>query len=149
MSSLETACCLDAGHQAGRNLEFGLTPAQQKVADELVSAVPLGNVFLLRAKAGMGRTSILQYVQSLCGGVLLGAGAFIDSLLDRKTGDIEEALFRLLNEALDENELVFLDDLHLITRVTDACDYPRTNLINIVLTAVLERLGKEAGVRYR
>ncbi|HEX4230391.1 MAG TPA: ATP-binding protein [Bryobacteraceae bacterium] len=141
MSSLETACSLDAGYQVGKNFEFRLTTAQQKAADELLAALPVGNIFLLRGKAGMGRTGILRRVHSIWGGVLLGAGAFIDSLLDRKTGDIEEALFRLLNAALDENELVFLDDLHLITRVTDACDYPRTNLLNVVLTAVLERLG--------
>jgi SpoVK/Ycf46/Vps4 family AAA+-type ATPase len=141
MSSLETTS--DATHLDGRDFEFRLTPAQQTAADELMAALPAGNVFLLRAKAGMGRTSVLRYVHSVRGGALLDAGSFVDSLLDGKTGDIEEALFRMVNAALDENDFVLMDDLHLITRMTEACDYPRTYLLDAVLTALLERLGSK------
>ncbi|HEX4810799.1 MAG TPA: ATP-binding protein [Bryobacteraceae bacterium] len=143
MYSVQTAACPIAGYESDECFDINLTPSQQKAADALLAAIPVGNVFVLRGKPGVGRTRILRHIHAQLGGVLVGATGFIDSLLMLDAGGIEEAVFRFLSGTLDENDLVLMDDLHLITNITNSCDYPRTNLIDIVLTALLERAGKK------
>jgi len=114
-----------------------LTPAQQQAANCLLGGLPAGDVFVLRAKPGMGKTTVLRYLHAQAGGTLLGIRQFLEELMARGPEAIEESFLRVLDDALAKFDLVFVDDLHLITNVVENCDYQRTYLLDAALTAVL------------
>lgn len=117
--------------------EFILTPAQQETAAGLLSGIERSDVVSLRGGCGRGRTTILRSLHRQTGGVLLGVREFIAALMSRSQAGVEEAFVEALGAALARHDLVLLDDLHLITRVTNGCDYPRTCLLDAALTALL------------
>ncbi len=114
-----------------------LTPAQQEAANGLLGGIPKGSVFMLRAERGLGRTTVLRKVHAAAGGALVGAQELMRSLASREPAGIEEALVETIENALSGNDIAIVDDLHLITHVTTACDYPRTYLLDIALLAAL------------
>lgn len=117
---------------------FPLTAAQQRAAEGLLSAIPTGCAFALSANAGMGSTTVLRYVHGVRGGAFLGIRQFLRELRDRQPLALEEALLDLMDQAMHDHELVIMDDLHLIHAVAQSCSYPRGELLNGVLTAVLD-----------
>ncbi len=114
-----------------------LTPAQQRAATGLLGGIARGDVVVLRGECGRGKTTVLGHVQACLGGVLLGAREFLSRLMTRRPEAVEEAFLDLIESALDQYELVMLDDLQLITAVVNGCDYPRAYLLDVALTAVL------------
>ncbi len=116
--------------------QIRLAPAQQDAADRLSSAISKGDIFILRAQPGMGRTTVLSHVHGVVGGVFLGARQFLDELTARAPEAIEEAFLAMLDHALTDNDLVIVDDLHLVTMVVDSCSYTRSYLLDAALTAV-------------
>jgi len=114
-----------------------LAPAQQDAADRLASGLSKGDIFILRGQPGMGRTTVLAHVHSAAGGVLLGVRQFLKELTARTPEAIEEAFLAMLDRALVDADLVFVDDLHLVTAIVNGCDYPRTYLLDAALTAVM------------
>jgi hypothetical protein len=52
---------------------------------------------------------------------------------------IEEAFVSLMDRALDHHDFVILDDLHLIAAAVTGCCYPRSCLMDVALTAILDR----------
>jgi hypothetical protein len=50
---------------------------------------------------------------------------------------LEEAFLQMIEEALATHDIVIVDDLHLVTQVTDNCDYPRAFLLDAALTAII------------
>jgi transitional endoplasmic reticulum ATPase len=114
-----------------------LTPAQNAAASELLKSLSLGGAFALRAASGMGRTTVLKHVQSTVGGALLGMRQFIDMLMVRRPDAIEQAFVEMLEEALLAHQVVLVDDLHLLTAITDSFNYGRTGLLNAALEAIL------------
>jgi hypothetical protein len=117
--------------------EVILSPAQQTAADCLLNGIPVGDVFVLRSAPGMGRSTILRKVHSVLGGAFVGVRQFIDALSARQPEAIEEAFLNAIEEVLASNNLVTVDDLHLVTSVVDNCDYPRSYLLDAALTAML------------
>ena len=101
-----------------------LSPAQQRAFHGLRREMEVADVVLLKALPGSGRTTILQRLQEISGGVLLGAVAR------------EEAFLQMLEQALARHEVVIVDDLHVVTRIVSG-DYPRALLFDAALTAIL------------
>jgi transitional endoplasmic reticulum ATPase len=117
--------------------QIRLAPAQQEAADRLSSSLPKGDIFILRGQPGMGRTTVLSHVHRIAGGAFLGVRQFIEELAARSPEAIEEAFLAILDRALTESDVVIVDDLHLVTAIANGCDYPRSNLLDVALTAVM------------
>jgi len=84
----------------------------------------------------MGRTSILREVNAVLGGVFAGAGDFARLLTTRQPAAIEESFLQTVDACLDRGDLVVFDHLNLILDVVDACSYPRSKLLETMLTAL-------------
>jgi transitional endoplasmic reticulum ATPase len=119
--------------------ELSLAPAQRLAENNLIDGLTTDGVdaLVLRGDAGLGKTTILESVQQTAGGILLGMEQFADVLVERHPGAIEEAFRDLIEYALASHDLVIVDDLHLVTSVAGGCSYPRENLLDAMLTAVL------------
>jgi predicted AAA+ superfamily ATPase len=101
--------------------------------------IPVGSVFALEGEAGMGRTLILGEVHRACGGALLGMRQFIASLQSHLPAAIEEAFVKMMEQAMADHDLILVDDLHLVMNTVASCSYPRAELFNAALTAVLDQ----------
>jgi transitional endoplasmic reticulum ATPase len=120
-----------------------LTPAQQPAAEALRSGLACGNVIVLQGDIGLGKTTVLKQLQKETGGLLLGMREFIHALDVQEPYAIEEAWVRLMEASVAQSDLVIVDDLHLIVNVVESFNYPRANLFNAAITAVLENAGAE------
>jgi hypothetical protein len=117
--------------------QMELTPVQEAARNGLLGGIPAGGVFVLRGQPGMGRTTILQKAHAVTGGALLGVRQIMTESGGLQPWAIEEAFLEMLDNALLRHELVFVDDLHLVTSAGESCDYARTYLLDAALTAAL------------
>lgn len=115
---------------------ISLTPVQRGAFEGLSAGISKGQTLVLRGRAGFGKTTILRKIAEVYGGTLLGAREFLEALKLHQPSALEEAFLSLMDQALEDNPLVIVDDLHLITAVTENCEYPRQGLLHAVLTAV-------------
>lgn len=118
-----------------------LTPSQQEAANGLRRAFGCGNVVVLAGDVGLGKTAVLRDFHAAAGGVFLGMREFLRALECREPLALEEAWVQLVESSFEKHDLVILDDVHLISAVVDGYSYPRTNLWDCALTAVLEQMG--------
>lgn len=103
-----------------------LSPTQRDAHDQLVAALPAGNIFELRSKPGRGRTTVLSSIHAAKGGAFLTVRDFVDRLNTRHPLALDEALYEVLLDALREHDCVIVDDFHVATAVTRGCGfYPR------------------------
>ena len=114
-----------------------LTPVQQQAFDGLLSRIPVGDVLVLRGNAGSGKTTILERIKGTCGATFLGMRQFMDALRTGSPQAIEESFLEVMEQALSTADSVILDDFHLISNVVDSRGYPRPNLLDIALSALL------------
>jgi ATP-dependent 26S proteasome regulatory subunit len=118
--------------------------AQSKAAEGLLEGCGhSGGVLVLRGAAGSGKTTVLEWLHSTSGGVLLGAGQYMHAIDEGSPDAIEESFLRMIEEAMQQHDLVLVDDLHLLVNVVQRYHYPRSHLLDAALTAILA----EAGVR--
>jgi transitional endoplasmic reticulum ATPase len=117
--------------------EIALSPAQHKAYRGLLGGIQRGDICVLRGDAGSGRTTILYKLHASEGGALLSIRDFMESLKAHEPVAIEEAFLDMIETAIAANGLVVVDDLDLVTRITEGCDYPRAHLIDAALTALL------------
>ncbi len=129
-----------------RQPEIVLSPAQRRAFEGLLNGNAAGNVLFLKARPGSGRTSILRKLHGTIGGAILGVRDFMHSLSSRWPAAIEEAFLRRIEQALAHQNIVVVDDLHLVTQAAAACDYPRALLLDASLTAIV---GEAAALRKR
>ena len=115
-----------------------LTPVQRLAVERALAGIQAGGLVVLKASHGAGRTTVLRSVQSATRGALIGAREFMAVLSAHQAAAIEEAFVSLIDSALDRHDMVILDDFHLINDVVDACDYPRSRLLEVALTAILD-----------
>jgi tRNA A37 threonylcarbamoyladenosine biosynthesis protein TsaE len=115
-----------------------LTPAQQHAYEGVLAGLQVGSIVGLRGDAGSGRTTLLRRLHRELGGALVEAREFLDQMRDRHPLAMEEAFGAVLGAALRANDLVLVDDLHLITNVVGSCAhfYPRQNYLDVPLTAL-------------
>jgi adenylate kinase family enzyme len=111
-----------------------LTPAQEQALQWLLGAIPAADVLVLRGRAGAGKSTILARVHAARGGTLLSLRPLMRSLASHQ---VEDALLRTIERALDTDNLVIVDDLHMITRIVGSRDYARTYLLDAALTSIL------------
>jgi hypothetical protein len=123
--------------------EIALTPIQRIAADGLREALKSGGTLILRGRPGAGKTTVLQWLHAACGGALLCAGHFTQSVGEGSPHVIEESFLRMIEESMERHDLLLIDDLHLVTTVVQRHWYPRSHLLDAALTAILA----EAAVR--
>jgi transitional endoplasmic reticulum ATPase len=116
-----------------------LAPVQQTAAESVRHAISCGDVVVLQGDIGRGKATVLKRLQADQGGILLGLREFMRELEAYGTFAIEEAWIHLLEASLAEHDLILLDDMHLIASVVEGYSYPRPNLLNVAITAVLEQ----------
>jgi AAA+ superfamily predicted ATPase len=116
-----------------------LAPAQRRVADEIRSALATGDVCVLRAAAAMGKTTILHRLHAELGGSCVRPSEFMTLLKDRSPMAIEETFLEVLEDAVRRDDLVLVDDFHLIANVVQAFEYPRAQLMNVALSIALSQ----------
>ena len=116
-----------------------LTPAQRVATERLLAVIRAGNIVVLKAAHGAGRTTVLRAVQAATRGALIGASDFMGVLAGHQAAAIEEAFVSLMDRALDRHDFVILDDHHLIAAVVKDCCYTRRKMMDIALTAILDR----------
>jgi transitional endoplasmic reticulum ATPase len=121
-------------------MSYLLSSKQQKAADALLAALPAGSVFALRSNPGMGRSTVLRWLQARTGGVLAGIREFLDALMARQPDAIEESFVLWIEKILAEHDVILIDDIQLITNVVESFEYKRAHLFNAALTAVLDGL---------
>ena len=97
------------------NLEIVLTPVQQEAANRLLAHLAVSPVTVLSGSPGAGKTAILRGVQAVRGGVFLGAQEFMKIRHTQGPAAIEEAFFRMIEDAIQSHDLVLVDDLNLVT----------------------------------
>jgi hypothetical protein len=127
-----------------QNQNIVLSPAQQEAYEGLLNGSAAGDVLVLMARPGSGRTTIIHKLSAALGGAFLGIRGFMQSLSARRPEAIEEAFLQRMERALAHQHTVIVDDLHLVTRVVAACEYPRALLFDAAITAIL---GEAAGMR--
>ena len=120
------------------NLKVDLTPVQRKAAQELLAAIATSPTMALKCRYGIGRTTVLRHVHQASGGAFIGLKEFFRLLVANGPFLIEESISTLIENALQEHDLVIVDDLHVLRQVTDGVYYPREWMLEVVLTAVLD-----------
>lgn len=114
-----------------------LTPSQQHAYQTLVETLSLSPVATLLGGSGFGKTTILRTLHAQLGGAFLTIQDYVEVLQTRHPLAMEEAFERLLKTALQQHDLVILDDLHLLTRVADGYGaYPRSGYMTAPATAL-------------
>src|SRR5581483_10562990 len=112
--------------------------AQERALEHLRRVLPLGNVFVLSSKPGLGRTTVLREVQTELGAAFLDMKDFLAALQARHPEAIEETFEQLVLDTLTNHDTVIVDDLHLLTCVVGGCSpfYPRKGLFDAPLTTI-------------
>jgi hypothetical protein len=119
------------------NLEIVLTTAQQEAADSLLRHLAVSPVAVLSGAAGAGKTAVLKTVQGTRGGVFLGARQFMNARRAQGPAAIEEAFFRMIEDAIESHGLVLVDDLSLVANAARGGGAGRVHLLDAALTAIL------------
>ena len=87
------------------------------VIDQLVAALPAGNIFDVRCKPGRGRTTVLSALHGALGGTKVTIEDFVTRLSTRHPLGLEEAIYEVILDALREHDCVIVDDFHVATSV--------------------------------
>jgi len=113
-----------------------LTPAQEIAYNVLKQALNAGDLLLLTSHPGRGRTTVLRHLQRETGGGFVTSKEFLETSGARHPLSLEEALHTAVATALDEHDIVYVDDVNLIHDATSSCHfYPRGQYVE---TAMLE-----------
>ena len=117
---------------------LALCPAQQKAANALEAALAKGSTFVLWSPDGLGRTTVLRELHHRVGGVRLTMREFADNASLKHPLALEDTLYRIIWDALKVNDIVSIDDVHLLHGVWSGCHaYPRANYFSVGLMALL------------
>jgi hypothetical protein len=71
------------------------------------------------------------------GGVFLGAQQFMNERQAQGPAAIEEAFFRMIEDAIESHDLVLVDGLSLVTNAARGGGHGRVHLLDAALTAIL------------
>ena len=119
------------------NLEITLTIAQQEAVDSLLDHLAVSPVAVLSGAESTGKAAILKAVQGIRGGVFLGTRQFMNARQAQGPAAIEEAFFRMIEDAIESHNLVLVDDLSLVANAARGGGEGRVHLLDAALTAIL------------
>ena len=105
---------------------------------KLLKGISVASVLLLKGRPGAGKTTILRALKCSAGGCLLGMREFVEHVVAGKPAAIEESFYAMLDRAMLAHDMVIVDDYHLVNNIVDHYEYPRKNVLDAVLTAILE-----------
>ena len=118
-----------------------LTPVQQQAFDGIVLGQEAGQLFRLSCRNGCGRTTILQALQARLGGVILGCPELFQGAQGGHPLSLEDAFANAVLEALQQHDVVLLDDWHVASEVLTGCHtYPRSGYVNTAMMAVVSEV---------
>jgi ABC-type lipoprotein export system ATPase subunit len=118
-----------------------LNYAQQAAAHQVLDGITTGHLVVLRGAAGSGKTTILEQVREVRGGVLLGARQFVGAAKSMSPVAIEDSFLRMMEEAIVVHELVLADDLQVLLNFVEIHSYERRYLLDAALTALVGEAG--------
>lgn len=119
---------------------YALAPVQQAALDQLLRAARPGRSAVLQAVSGNGKTTILRAAHQQLGGAWVGAAEVQAAIATKHPLAIEDAFYELIDSLLAEHPAVFIDDLDLLLRPTEASHaYPRMALMALGMKALADR----------
>lgn len=114
-----------------------LCPAQQNAFKGVLAALTTGSIIRLRGGVGRGKTTVLQRVRQEVGGAFLTMRDFVEASAKSHPLALEETFHQLILNALQEHEVVLVDDAHMLDLQSIGCRlYLRSGYINPVMMAV-------------
>ncbi|MGV3719522.1 MAG: AAA family ATPase [Actinomycetota bacterium] len=120
--------------------DIQLTPVQERTYQRLRETLDVGRIASLTGGAGSGKTTLLRRLHDELGGGFVEIGQFTNALQSVDPFALEETFERVLRDALEEHETVFVDDVHLVHSIVSDCRYmyPRGGLISAVFASLAE-----------
>ncbi|MDX2232768.1 MAG: AAA family ATPase [Leptolyngbyaceae cyanobacterium bins.349] len=112
-----------------------LCPAQQLAFDRLLQQMHTHSVLEILGNPGMGKTTLLHHAHQYLGGELLQMYDFIDQTKSRHPFALEEAFEAWVMTALQQHEIVIIDDISLLLPVCYG-HYPRYGLVSLPLRKI-------------
>jgi transitional endoplasmic reticulum ATPase len=124
-----------------------LLPSQHKALDKLERDLAAHHVAVLMGRPGAGKTRILRALHATSGGAFLTSREFIEASAGRHPLALEETVYDVLKAALSSNDVVIVDDFHLIA-IISCCShaYPRLNYLAAALVP-LAAMAQDQGKR--
>ena len=111
-----------------------LCPAQQNGLESLLKGLQIGSIFRFSGGVGRGKTTVLKHLHKQTGGAFLGMRDFAAAASLKHPMALEETLYNLVLDALENHPVVILDDLHLLDLSAGGCAfYPRSGYLNSVI----------------
>lgn len=123
-----------------------LCEAQRAALEQLLQYLQCLPVATLQADSGTGMSLVLQHLQANLGGRLLTLRDWIDAISSHHPLAVENAVDAVLTAALEEHDLVLVDDIEAAVGWASGCgSYPRSGYLNAILDEAArraERTGK-------
>jgi transitional endoplasmic reticulum ATPase len=119
----------------------GLSPSQAESFNRILHYLDTQPVVAIHGDDGSGRTTLLQRLHHLRGGVLLTMNDFIEAMRGVDPFSLEETFYSLAVEAFRRADLLLIDDLDLLRGILAAggCgSYPRNDFIEVPLKALAD-----------
>jgi transitional endoplasmic reticulum ATPase len=118
-----------------------LSPSQQQAYAQLEKSLHFGRLLVVWGGSGMGKTTILRHLWAnrFPDAPFLSTRDFLQVMLDRHPLALEEAYTTMVAKAMAKNEVVLVDDFHLLNdAICCGYNYPRKNYFQGPLTALLD-----------
>src|SRR5262245_44456056 len=93
-------------------MEINLCPAQQTTFELLINSTARGNIVTVWGRRGLGKTTVLRQAEQKLGGAFLNMDSFLEAFSKHDPNALEEAFFKQVRAAIEEHEVVLLDDCH-------------------------------------
>jgi transitional endoplasmic reticulum ATPase len=121
-----------------------LIPSQEAAYRVVKYGLAAGNLLVLRSHGGRGRTTVLRKLHEELGGGFVSAKDFIETSMQRHPLSLEETLYSAITSALNQHQIVFVDDVDLIHEATSSCHfYPRGRYIETTLLALADAAARD------
>jgi ATP-dependent 26S proteasome regulatory subunit len=114
-----------------------LSPSQQKTYAQASKDLADANLLVVWGPSGLGRTTLLKSLHKQTGGAFVSMRDYVERLQAAHPLALEETFLKLILSALQDNDAVYLDDLHLLSAVV-CChySYPRKDFLEPALNVI-------------